>query len=231
MLLYLHGFASGPSSFKARHFASRFEDLGIPMAIPALDEGDFEHLTIGRQRAIVARLAAPLPRPHVLIGSSMGGYLAALHASEHPVDALVLMAPAVDFASRWRERLGEAELERWERDGFTEVDHHATGRKARLSYDLVLDADQHEPWPRVTAPTLVFHGRKDDVVPQDRVERWCELNGAELVLFDAGHELTECVDEMFQRTRAFLAGVTAVRATYPTLQTTSSTSGEQRSKA
>lgn len=207
MLLYLHGFASGPSSFKARRFAERFEALGHRLTIPALDEGDFEHLTISRQRALVARLCESAPRPHVLIGSSMGGYLAALHASEHPVDALVLMAPAVDFASRWRERLGRAELYRWQRDGSTWVDHHATGRRERLSYDLVLDAERHAPWPPVTAPTLVFHGRQDDVVPLDRVERWCEQNRAELVLFDSGHELTECVDEMFERSRAFLAAV------------------------
>ena len=51
--------------------------------------------------------------PLVLIGSSMGGYLAALYASRasqasqafgRPVAALVLMAPAVDFHRRWAER-------------------------------------------------------------------------------------------------------------------------------
>ena len=92
-ILYLHGFASGPTSQKARFFRDRFAEKGITLEIPELDGGDFEHLTIGRQLLIIENLAAG--GPVSLIGSSMGGYLAALYASLHPETLkLVMMAPA-----------------------------------------------------------------------------------------------------------------------------------------
>ena len=83
MLLYLHGFASGPQSFKAQRFLHHLQRRGLALEVPALDEGDFEHLTLSRQLALVERLTRAAPRPHVLIGSSMGGYLALLHADYH----------------------------------------------------------------------------------------------------------------------------------------------------
>ncbi len=218
VILYLHGFASGPGSTKARHFARAFADKGIPVEIPTLDEGDFEHLTIGRQRALVERLLKDRPGPHVLIGSSMGGYLAALHAERHPVAALVLMAPAVDFARRWEERLGPAQLEAWRAKGSIEVDHYALGRPARIGYGLVEDAKLHSPWPRVDCPALVLHGRRDDVVPLPRVERWVAMTPtAQLRLYDSGHELTDCMDALTRAAFEFLAGVPSVRAAWPSL--------------
>src|SRR5579883_715627 len=99
-VIYLHGFASGPSSKKARFFAERIPHLEVP----DLARGDFEHLTITGQLEVIRDLAKG--EPVHLIGSSLGGYLAALYASRHPeVQKLVLMAPAFEFKSRWEERL------------------------------------------------------------------------------------------------------------------------------
>src|SRR5581483_1687357 len=118
MIVYLHGFASSSGSYKAQLFLRRFAALGIEIVVPALDEGDFIHLTLSGQLRVVGRVCAgaAAAEPLVLIGSSMGGYLAALYAAAHPaaVDALVLMAPAVDFARRWRERLGEHAMAEWQ---------------------------------------------------------------------------------------------------------------------
>lgn len=221
MIVYLHGFASGPGSTKARAFDAAFAARSAPLTIPALDEGDFSGMTLSRQLRLLGGICAA-PRspddPLVLIGSSMGGYLAALYAAQRPVDALVLMAPAVDFAARWRERMGEAEVAAWRERGFVEVDHYALKRRAPISYGLLEDAERHEPWPRVTAPVLVLHGRRDDVVPQERVERFVAgCPDARLLLYDAGHELIECLDDMVLQARRFLSGVPAVAAAYPEL--------------
>ena len=87
--LYLHGFASGPASKKATFFRRRIPSLEIP----DLSAGDFEHLSITRQMVVIDELAAG--GPVALVGSSMGGYLAALYAAGHPeVARLVLLAPA-----------------------------------------------------------------------------------------------------------------------------------------
>lgn len=47
--LYLHGFASGPQSQKARGLAARFQAQGLELEIPDLNQGDFSHLTLSRQ--------------------------------------------------------------------------------------------------------------------------------------------------------------------------------------
>lgn len=217
MFLYLHGFASGPASFKARRFKERLAQRGVPLEVPALDGGDFEHLTITGQLAI-ARRALSSKGPAVIIGSSLGGYLAALMAARSPVDALVLMAPAVDFASRWSERLGPEAIAEWRRQGSIEVDHVAEGRRRRLGCGLMEDAAGYEPYPRFAAPALVLHGRADDVVPQARVERLVAQNpSARLELFDSGHELVDVCDVLIDRAFDFLRAVPAIARAYPGL--------------
>lgn len=220
MLLYLHGFSSSPQSFKAQVFRRRLAERREALVAPAMDEGDFEHLTLGRQLALIDRLSRGV-RPLALIGSSLGGYLGALHAAraEAEVDALVLMAPAVDFAARWTERLGEVEIERWRRAGRLEVDHVALRRRVPLSFEFLREAGEHEPWPQVRCPTLVFQGARDDVVPPDRVERWVARNPpARLVRLDSGHELTDCAERIADEALAFLAGVPTIVAAHPGLR-------------
>lgn len=220
MIVYLHGFASSPGSHKAQFFQRRFTALGAPLLLPELDGGDFTHMTLSSQLQVVEKTCAARPpgAPLLLIGSSMGGYLATLHAAQHEVTALVLLAPAVDFAARWRERLGDAELARWQRDGSIEVEHHALRRRVPLSYALMADAERQPAWPQVRAPVLVLHGRRDDVVPQARVERWvAQTPGARLVLLDTGHEMTDCMPQLAAEAQRFLAAIPAVAAAYPAL--------------
>ncbi|HLT29412.1 MAG TPA: YqiA/YcfP family alpha/beta fold hydrolase [Myxococcaceae bacterium] len=211
MFLYLHGFASSPQSRKAQRFLEHFQARGATLEIPALDEGDFEHLTLSRQLRLVERLLADAPRPHVIIGSSMGGYLALLHAQTHPIDALVVMAPAVDFATRWSTRFPAEDIAAWERTGSTLVDHHALGRKVPLSFELVRDSRLHPAWPRVEAPALVLQGTRDDVVSPESVQTWVEQTpSARLLTYDTDHEMSEVVDDMAQEALRFLASVPSV---------------------
>src|SRR5215831_9479862 len=100
-IVYLHGFASSPQSSKARFFAAKFAELGIPVEIPVLDQGDFTSLTVTGQLEAVSNAIAE--KPAVLMGSSLGGYIAALVAARDSlIEKLILMAPAFRFPSRWR---------------------------------------------------------------------------------------------------------------------------------
>ena len=56
--VYLHGFASSPSSRKARFFGERFRELGIGLEIPDLAEGDFRNLTLTAQLNVIERVCA-----------------------------------------------------------------------------------------------------------------------------------------------------------------------------
>lgn len=204
-VVYLHGFASGPSSTKARYFAGRLRKAGVQVTIPDLAEGDFEHLTITRQLEVVDREVAG--RPVVLIGSSMGGYLAALYAASHPeVDRLVLLAPAFGFGRRWPEALGADAMQQWRNTGKREVFHYGEGRARELSYKLIDDAARYVDFPAVPQPVLIMHGVKDDVVPAE-VSREFASRGAgnrRLVLFDSGHELTDVLERLWRETAEFL---------------------------
>ncbi len=203
-VVYLHGFASGPSSAKAVFLAAKFREAGITLEIPALDEDDFAHLTITRQLHVIDRVVAR--RPVILIGSSMGGYLAALYAARRPqIEKLVLLAPAFDFGRRWPEILGAAESAEWQRTGWRKVFHYGKGVECELSYELVADASTYEPFPNVSQPTLILHGREDDVVPITSSYEFASGRPNITVLqLRTGHEMTDVLDRLWEETARFL---------------------------
>jgi uncharacterized protein len=205
--IYLHGFASSPGSRKARFFEERFQELGIGLEIPDLAEGNFRNLTLTGQLNVIARVSRD--EPASLIGSSMGGYLAALYAARHPaqIEKLVLLAPAFSFASRWPQMLGERAMEEWKRTNTLKVFHYSEGRELELGYQLVEDANQYEAYPDVAQPALIFQGRNDTVVPPEYAVRFAEHHpNARLRLLNSDHELGNVLDEMWIETEEFLFG-------------------------
>ena len=203
-VVYLHGFASSPSSRKARFFAERLRAAGVAVEVPDLAGGDFEHLTISGQLAVVERVAAG--EPVVLMGSSMGGYLAALYAARHPeVPRAVLLAPAFGFARRWPESLGEEGMRQWREQGWREVFHYATGEPARIGYQLIEDGLRYEDFPDVRQPALIFHGVRDDVVPAAFSQEFAAgRDNIHLRLIESGHELTDVMEQLWEEAKAFL---------------------------
>jgi pimeloyl-ACP methyl ester carboxylesterase len=204
-ILYLHGFASSPSSSKARFFGERFGERGIDVKIPDLAEGDFEHLTLTGQLNVIERTAAG--RSVTLIGSSMGGYLAALYAARHPeqVGRVVLMAPALCFVRRWPDALGEPAMREWRESGRRSVFHYGEGGERPLSFDLISDGLRYEDYPDVRQPALILHGTRDEVVPIRLSEEFVEMHtNARLIRLDSGHELTDVTDHLWDETARFL---------------------------
>src|SRR5207245_749511 len=128
-----------------------------------------------------------------LMGSSLGGYLAALYASRHPeVEKLVLLAPAFYFPRRWQDTFGAARVADWKRDGVLPFYHYAHGSMRNLKYRFIEDAEQYEPAPNFSQPALVFHGTKDDVVPPSYSEEFAAAHSnVQLWLMDSGHELKD----------------------------------------
>lgn len=203
-IVYLHGFASGPGSGKARHLGAYLRDRGADVQIPDLAEGDFAHLTLTRQLAVIDRAARG--RAVSLIGSSMGGYLAALYAARHAeVERLVLLAPAFGFAQRWPARLGDAKVAEWRRTGWMDVYHYGMERNVPISSDLLEDGPRYEGFPNFTQPTLIFHGANDDVVPASYSQEFAvDHPNARLEILDSGHELTNVLDYMAPKIAEFL---------------------------
>jgi uncharacterized protein len=203
--LYLHGFASGPQSGKALFFQQRLAASGCSLEVPDLTEGDFENSTISQQLRCIERLIRN--DTVVLLGSSMGGFLASLFAARHParVAKLVLLAPAFGLARRWVESLDAETMRDWRERGWRTVYHYGHKQDRRISYALISDGEQYEDFPNVSQPTLVFHGRRDASVDYRLSEQFAAGRpNVELVLFDSDHQLLDVLEPMWERVRAFL---------------------------
>lgn len=203
-IIYLHGFASSPASRKAQVFQARFEEAGVAVSVPRLDGGNFFGLTISGQYEILTREARG--EAVTLVGSSMGGYLAALYAARHPeVEKLVLLAPAFGFHERWPKVMGEDRFQAWKESGEMELYHYGDKAPRKLGWQLAEDAALWEAKPEFTQPALIFHGENDMTVPVASSEAYAATHpNVTLQTFDAGHELTEVLDEMWVQTAAFL---------------------------
>ncbi len=203
-VLYLHGFASSPASRKARFFANKLRDLDFHVEVPDLAEGDFEHLTISRQLKLLESLARN--EPVILIGSSLGGYLAALYAARHPeINRLILLAPAFGFHQLWVEELGPRRLAEWKEHGSVPVFHYGEQHEVPLSFQLMEDSGQFEAFPNFHQPALIFHGNRDTSVPVEQsVAFVCNHENARLVRVESGHELTDVLEPIWQECEAFV---------------------------
>lgn len=132
--------------------------------------GDWRKATIGRWREDAICMIDHLEGPVVVVGSSMGGWVALLLALARPgrMAGLVLINPAQDFTERlmWP---GLADHERHAilRDGEVLIVEEGLGEYllTLAMFEegrdwLLLDA----PMP-IAAPVHIFQGRADDVVP------------------------------------------------------------------
>ncbi len=211
-VVYLHGFASSPQSSKARFFAERFGELGVPFEAPRLDDGNFEGLTISGQLRVVEKAVHEMGAggPVVLMGSSLGGYLAALHAARNKetIEKLVLLAPAFQFPTRWRARYSAEDLERWKARGTIPFFHYGFKEERELGFQIVEDAAKYEDEPAFEQPALVLHGRRDDVVPVELSKVFAERHkNVTLRVVESGHELTDVLEELWTATAGFLGYV------------------------
>jgi uncharacterized protein len=196
--LYIHGFASSPQSRKAAKFRSALAGRGIQAEIPAMDRGDFEHLTISGQLNLLEDTIDG--KPVCLIGSSMGGFLAALYASMHPeVSRLVLLAPAFGFARRSDRKMGEP------KPAAFEVFHYGDNCLRRVHYGLIEDALRFPDAPDFVQPALIVHGVHDDVVPIGYSRDFAARHpSVRLVELDSDHELLNVLDRITVEAIPFL---------------------------
>jgi len=179
--------------------------MGVEFTAPELDEGNFETLTITGQLRMVER--AVNGERVVMMGSSMGGYLAALFAARHveQVEKMVLLAPAFQFPTRWRARYSAEELERWRVQGTIPFFHYGYREERGLRYQIVEDALQYEDEPAFHQPALVLHGRRDEVVPVEVSKAFAQGHpNVTLKVLESGHELTDVLGQLWSETASFL---------------------------
>jgi predicted esterase YcpF (UPF0227 family) len=91
LILYLHGFTSGPQSQKARLLGARAAERGIEFTCPQLPHSPAAAIDVA-EAIISGKLGAG--GTVALVGSSLGGYYATWLAEKHGLRA-VLVNPAV----------------------------------------------------------------------------------------------------------------------------------------
>ena len=201
--IYLHGFASGPGSNKAKAFKNRFEDLNIPLHIPDLQQGDFENLTLTGQIELVQGIIDKnKDKSFALIGSSMGGYLASLIAqTRESVQALFLMAPGFNFLNRWRKKLDISKTT----DELIPVFHYRYNKEVRLNTYLFRDAETWESLPlERKIPTFIVHGLHDETIDIEESRNFVrEKSFCSLKELDSDHGLLSCIDSIIEDSLGF----------------------------
>lgn len=200
--IYLHGFASSPDSNKAAAFKKHFLAKKIPLMVPDLEGGDFENITLTRQFEIVEGCLDRFPGTRcALIGSSMGGYLAALAAQlRQEVAAIYLLAPGFEFISRWREKIGRPGADSNGQPEFIRIFHYRYNKEVNLSGKIFEDAPK---WEQMALdrklPTRIVHGIHDDAVPIEVSRKFARDNPwTRLVELDADHGLLSEIDWIVQ---------------------------------
>jgi pimeloyl-ACP methyl ester carboxylesterase len=208
--IYLHGFASSPTSKKAQAFKQRFSQLGLPLHIPDLNQGDFSHLCLSRQIHQVQDLMAAGSEGIVLIGSSFGGLTAAWLAEQpslqNRITALVLLAPAFQFLAQWLPRLGPDQVQAWRSQGTFPVYHYTEQRTLPLQYGFITDAQGYDDTDlKAEIPTLILHGTDDQTISIEASRAYAAPRPwVRLVELPSDHALVDVEADLWQHTQEFL---------------------------
>jgi hypothetical protein len=145
-----------------------------------------------------------------LMGSSFGGLVSILTAARlKDLACLALKCPVVDFAEELRLEFGEEEMKQWKQ---TDTIPNIMGgsNRIRLRYAFYEDSLRqiaYEPAERITAPTLIVQGDKDEHVPLHQSRKLFEaLRGRKHLemLPGADHQFTKGED--FNRMITLIAG-------------------------
>ena len=206
--LYLHGFASSPRSTKARYMQQEFKQLGLTLHTPDLNLTDFSTVTLSKLLDYLNRTYLESNQPLVVIGSSLGGFLAVQLAAQSPlVQKLVLFAPAFGFSQRIAKTLGEENIVKWQQDGSREFYHYGLKRNVNLQFQFFVDAQNYsEDKLTRSLPILIFHGIQDEVVPASLSEEFMKRRSqVTLKLLNDDHALGNDLDNIWQDTKQFLA--------------------------
>jgi len=205
--LYLHGFGSGPNSYKGVAFTDHYAAKGIAIERLNLRVPSLEHLRVSQMIATAQTALGDPGDTAIVFGSSLGALTASrLAAKDTRVTKLVLLAPAFQLIARWRDMLGP-ELDVWRETGWREFMDFTTKQMARIDFGFMDDAVMVEADgdPDVHVPTLIIHGTNDATVPVEHSRRFAEGRAnVELIEVDDGHELIASLPRILAETDRFL---------------------------
>jgi alpha-beta hydrolase superfamily lysophospholipase len=185
----------------------KFAELGLTLHVPDLNLTDFSTVTLSEQLDYLDRTYLHNNEPIVVLGSSLGGFLALqLAAKSLLVQKLILLAPAFGFSHRIAKALGAENVTKWQQDGIREFYHYGLKRNVNLQFQFFVDAQKYsEENLTRSLPMLIFHGIHDEVVPASLSEEFAKRRSqVTLKLRNDDHALGKDLDSIWQDTKQFL---------------------------
>lgn len=198
LIAYLHGFASSPASTKGQRLARDLGARGLRLHRPDLAQPDFARLTVSASLQVLDRMDAEhgARRRWCIVGSSLGGYLAALWAERNParVDRLVLLCPAFNMNQWWPRVVGADGMTHWRAHGHLAMPD-ALGVMTPVHWRFIEDALTYPAFPEVPCPTLILHGERDATIPVESSRSYGEARDRVRVqTLDDDHALAASLD-------------------------------------
>ena len=178
-----HGFLSGKNSTTNKTLTRLLNEQGLAtFRFDFFGQGDsdgpFEEITttlaLHQTEAALDLMTVRGYERIGLVGSSFGGLVAILTAAQRcDIVCLALKCPVVDFAEELHLTFGAEELARWQA---TDTIRNIMGGpdRVRLRYDFYEDCLRqiaYEPAKRITVPTLIVQGDRDECVPLHQSRR------------------------------------------------------------
>jgi pimeloyl-ACP methyl ester carboxylesterase len=214
-LVWLSGYRSDMGSTKASALDAEAERLGLGLlrfdySGHGRSDGRLEDGTISRWlEETLAIVRAETEGPQILLGSSMGGYLALLSAraliqsgEAGRLAGLILIAPAVDFTEAliW-DRVPEEARRAIMEDGAWRRPSAYSDEPDVYTRALIEDGRQHLLFGgtiRASCPTVVLQGMRDEDVPYSHALKLIERLGGDsatlTLVKDGDHRLSRPQD-------------------------------------
>lgn len=156
-VLFLHGFNSHPGTFKALVTQEACSALAAPpeFAAPLLSSSPQQALA----QAEAALLS--LTGSTLVIGSSLGGFLALCLAERHPLEAIALLNPALDPLRFVTSHMGER------------FDNPVTGEHIVITPDMQRELRELSPaLPRHPERIMALLGGCDEIIDHRHTRQW-----------------------------------------------------------
>ena len=211
-LFWLSGFRSDVTGSKATAVNAFGQSHGL--AVTRFDYsghgqsgGDFNQGTISRWLDEALAVFATTSGPQVVVGSSMGGWLALLltralrRAGSDRVHGLVLIAPATDMTELMLEQMPKKYRRLLDKQGFVDTPSEYSDVPYRINGALIEDGKQHLLFGRaleVGCPVVILQGGRDRDVPREHAARLVQHLLTDPVIFtvipDGDHRLSRPED-------------------------------------
>ncbi|OGD84615.1 hypothetical protein A2165_02210 [Candidatus Curtissbacteria bacterium RBG_13_40_7] len=190
LVVTCHGFESSKEGVGSKNLAQKLVEKGISVfrfdfTGRGQSEGNTDDLTpLQGLDDLKSAVKSLKHKQFGLYGSSFGGNVALLYASQNPVLALALKAPVSDYL--------------WV------IDKEISQRRKFWAKELK-NLDIYKNAGNIKAPTLIVHGDADKVVPIEQSRKLLELLGGKKtleVLSSVGHIIN---DEDLEKTNSLIA--------------------------